>query len=125
VEVKGEDLGMARVGIEPTTPRFSASSAVFARLRLLRFSLLNGGFRDFTLQRFSAVFGQRVDLVLTPSGIDDLSNPKVIQDFGTQLDLGPELKFERQRVRQFLPDALLVVPIVIRHRQLLPAHLSA
>jgi hypothetical protein len=56
---------MARAGIEPATPRFSASSAVFDRLRLSRFSLLIRGFRHFGDTRFSAVFGQRVDLVLT------------------------------------------------------------
>jgi hypothetical protein len=56
---------VARVGIEPTTPRFSASSAVFGRLRLPRFSLLIRGFKHFADSRFSAVFGRRVDLVLT------------------------------------------------------------
>ena len=45
---------MARVGIEPTTPRFSASLGVFERLRPSRFSLLIAvsdisAIRDFRL----------------------------------------------------------------------------
>jgi hypothetical protein len=56
---------MARAGIEPATPRFSASSTVFERLRLSRFSLLIRGFLHFSHPRFAAVFGRRVDLALT------------------------------------------------------------
>jgi hypothetical protein len=56
---------MARAGIEPATPRFSASSDVFDCLRLFGFSLLISGFGHFGDPRSSAVFGPRVDLVLT------------------------------------------------------------
>ena len=56
---------MARVGIEPTTPRFSASLGAFGALRLPSLSLLLGGFRYFADPRLSAAFGRRVDLALT------------------------------------------------------------
>jgi hypothetical protein len=56
---------MARAGFEPATPRFSVASGVFGRLRLSGFPLVIGGFRDFRDQRFAAVFGPRVDLLLT------------------------------------------------------------
>ena len=59
---------MARAGIEPATPRFSASSGAFGRLRLFGFYLLINGFQYFGDPRFSAVFGHRVDLVLTRAG---------------------------------------------------------
>jgi hypothetical protein len=61
----GTNTAMARAGIEPTTPRFSASLGVFECLRRSRFSLLTRGFQHFSDPRFSAVFGRRVDPVLT------------------------------------------------------------
>jgi hypothetical protein len=77
---------MARVGIEPTTPRFSASSAAFERLRLSHFSPLIRGFRHFSHPRFSAVFGRRVDLVLTqrrvPASAPRLSKSEMLAPRG-------------------------------------------